>query len=84
MTSEGNSALLHFQLQNLQLYRKSLVKDWSLGKQLMLFPSNFIVFLGSASVNKINCKVFPPDQLISVQYGPVILLRKYLPLTAIN
>ena len=61
MTSEGNSALLlanvdrrpllqpglmNFQGQNLQLYNKSLT-DWSLGKQLILFPSNL--------KNKINC-----------------------------
>ena len=66
MTSEGNSALLHFQLQNLQLYSKSLIEGWSLEKQLILFPSNFYVSLGSVSVKKINCKVFPRDQLLSV------------------
>ena len=61
LTSEGNSALLptnvyprlllqwdlmNFQLQTFQLYNKSL-KDWSLGKQLILFPSNLNVSLGS-------------------------------------
>ena len=50
MTSKGNSALLPtnddrrppFQrgLMNFQLYNKSL-EDWFLGKQLILFPSNF-------------------------------------------
>ena len=61
LTSEGNSALLptnvyprlrlqwdlmNFQLQTFQLYNKSL-KDWSLRKQLILFPSNLNVSLGS-------------------------------------
>ena len=65
MTSEGNSELLpanvdrrpplqlglmNFQVQNFRLYNKSL-KDWSLGKQLILFPSNLNVFLGFASGN---------------------------------
>ena len=44
-------------------YKKSL-NDWSLGKQLILFPSNLNVSLGSASGNKINC--FPLDQSLSV------------------
>ena len=57
MTSGGNSALLpanvggqpplqrglmNFQVQNFQLYNKSL-KDWSLGKQLILFPSKPVI-----------------------------------------
>ena len=33
-----------------QLYNKSL-KDWSLGKQLILFPSNLDVTLGFTSGN---------------------------------
>ena len=35
--------LMNFKLQNFQLYNKSL-KDWSLGKQLILFPSNLKCF----------------------------------------
>ena len=57
MTSKGNSALLpsnvdrrppwrrglmNFQLQNFQLYSKSL-KDWSFGKQLILFSSEPVI-----------------------------------------
>ena len=57
MTSEGHSALLHgnvgrrpllqrglmnFQRQFFQLYDKSL-KDWSVGKQLVLFPSGPVI-----------------------------------------
>ena len=58
---------MNFQVQNFQLYNKSL-KDWSLGKQLILFPSNFNVFWGFASGNiailgKQN-ELFP--------FGPVI------------
>ena len=34
--------LMYFQLQNFQLYNKSL-KVWPIGKQLILFPSNFNV-----------------------------------------
>ena len=64
MTSEGNSALLpadvdrplplqrglmNFQLQNFQLYNISL-KDWSLWKQLILFP-----FL---NVSVVKCLLF--------------------------
>ena len=67
MTSESNGALLppnvdrqpplerdlmNFQLQNFQLYNKSL-KDWFLGKQLTLFVSNLNVS-------------FPRDQSLSV------------------
>ena len=67
MTSESNATLLaanvdrqpplqrgvmNFQLENFQLYDKSL-KDWSLGKQLILFPSNLNVS-------------FPRDQSLSV------------------
>ena len=47
------------------LYNKSL-KDWSLGKQLSLFPSNLNVSLSSASGNKIN--VFPWNQSLNVYY----------------
>ena len=77
MTWEGNSTvnkddrgLVNFQLQNFQLFNKSL-KDWSFGKQLILFPSNLNVSLDSASgyiekVGKQN-QLFP--------WGPVI---KYL------
>ena len=65
MTSEGNSALLpadvdrplplqrglmNFQLQNFQLYNVSL-KDWSLWKQLILFPLNL-------NVSVIKCLLF--------------------------
>ena len=65
MTSEGNSALLpadvdrplplqrglmNFQLQNFQLYNISL-KDWSLWKQLILFPLNL-------NVSVIKCLLF--------------------------
>ena len=65
MTSEGKSALLpasvdrrpplqrglmNFQLQNFPLNNKSL-KDWSLGKQFVLFPANLNVFWGSSSGN---------------------------------
>ena len=57
MTSEGHSALLpanvdrppllqqglmSFQLQFFQLYNKSL-KDWSFGKQLVLFPPGPVI-----------------------------------------
>ena len=52
ITSEGNSALLpanvdrrplsHRGVMNFRLSDKSL-KDWSLGKQLILFPSSFMV-----------------------------------------
>ena len=67
MTSESNATLLaanvdrqlslqrglmNFQLENFQLYDKSL-KDWSLGKHLFLFPSNLNVS-------------FPRDQSLSV------------------
>ena len=58
-----------FQLQNFQLYNKSL-KDWFLGKQLTLFPKNLNVSPSSASGNleilgkEINC--FPLDQSSSV------------------
>ena len=53
MTSESNATMLmNFQLENFQLYDKSL-KDWSLGKQLILFPSNLNVS-------------FPRDQSLSV------------------
>ena len=64
MTSEGNSALLpaivnrrppsQRGLINFQLYNKTL-QDWSLGKQLILFPSNLNVSLSRFSGNKINC-----------------------------
>ena len=57
MTSEGHRALLpanvdrrpllqrglmNFRLQFFQLYNKSL-KDWSVGKQLVLFPSGPVI-----------------------------------------
>ena len=44
--------LMNFQLPNFQLYNKSL-KDWSLGKQLIVFPS----YVGTSRFwgNKINC-----------------------------
>ena len=64
-----------FQLQNFQLYNKSL-KDWSPGKQLTLFPENLNVSPSSASVNleilgkEINC--FPLDQSSSVYYYTII------------
>ena len=73
MTSEGNSALLPGNVDRrpplllpvagflFVLYNKSL-NEWSLGKQLILFPSNFNVSLGCAS-RKQN-QMFP--------LGPVI------------
>ena len=52
ITSEGNSALLPANVDrrplsqrgvmNFRLYDKSL-KDWSLGKQLILFPSSIMM-----------------------------------------
>ena len=74
MTSEGNIAMLPanvdrwppLQLQNFQLYNKTL-KDWSLGKQLILFPSNLNAPPWEtlrSSGNKINC--FPRYQSLSV------------------
>ena len=75
MTSEGNSALLHanvdwrppFQrgFMNFLLYNKSL-KDRSLRKQLILFPSN----LNVSQKKKINC--FPRDQSLSDYYYTMI------------
>ena len=84
MMSEGSSALLpknidrwlpsqwglmNFQLQNFQLYNKTL-KCWSLRKRLILFPSNLNVSLGSTSGefsgNKIN--YFSQNQSLSVYY----------------
>ena len=68
VTSEGYSALfpadvdrqpplqrvlMNFQLENFQLYDKSLKDCWFLGKQLILFPSNLNVS-------------FPRDQSLSV------------------
>ena len=68
MTSESDGALLpanvdrqpplqrvlmNFQLQNFQLFDKSLKDCWFLGKQLILFPSNLNVS-------------FPRDQSLSV------------------
>ena len=65
MMSEGNSTLrpmnvdqqpplqpglMNFKLQNFRLYNKSL-KDWSLGKQLILFRLNLNVSFGSALGN---------------------------------
>ena len=56
MTSEGDNPLLtedrrqQWGLMNFQLYNKSL-KDWSLWKQLILFPSNLNVTLGSVLGN---------------------------------
>ena len=94
MTSEGNNAMLpanvhrwpplqrglmNFQLQNFQLYNKSWLNDWSLGKQLILFPSNLNVSLVGTSRfwgNKINC--LPRDQpsrngrLYRVQFTKII------------
>ena len=80
MTSDGNIALLpanvdrrplflrdsmNFLLQKFQLYNKSL-KDRSLGKQLILFPSNLNVSRGGFWGNKINC--FPREQSLRVYY----------------
>ena len=65
MTSEANSALLPTNVERCEIYfhifvnekvflrgvyNKSL-KDWSLGKQLILFPSNLNVSLGYALKN---------------------------------
>ena len=62
MTSEGNSALLPANVDRRPplhvtrallirwLYNKSL-KDWSLGKQLILFPLNLNVSRGGAEGN---------------------------------
>ena len=56
MTSEGDNPLLtedrrqQWGLMNFQLCNKSL-KDWSLWKQLILFPSNLNVTLGSVLGN---------------------------------
>ena len=59
MKSVGNSTLLpanvdqrplsQLGLVNFQLYNKSL-KDWSLGQQLILFPSNLNVPLGNIEI----------------------------------
>ena len=80
MTSEGNSAplpanvdrrqlflreLMNFLLQKFQLYNNSL-KDWSRGKQLILFPSNLNVSRGRFWGNKINC--FPREESLRVYY----------------
>ena len=58
---------MNFQLQNFQLYNKSL-KDWSVGRQLILFPENINVTRGTLrfSGNRINC--LPTDQSLSVYY----------------
>ena len=53
-----------FSLANHSRYLQSLaLKDWSLGKQLILFPSNLILSLGILG-NKINC--LPQDQSLIV------------------
>lgn len=52
------------------LYNK-LLKDWSRGKRLMLFPLNLNVSLGRFSGKKINC--FSWDQLLSVYYITYLL-----------
>ena len=83
MTSEGNSALLPVNvdqrrplqrgLTNFQLYNKSL-KDWSLGKQLILFPSNLGFTSGNIEIlgkqNQLlpegpvmKCLLFPPQKV---------------------
>ena len=82
MMSEGNSAMLPVNVDCLGdlfsyictqkrffvlhgPYKKSL-KDWSLGKQLSLFPSHLNVSLSSISGNKINA--FPRNQSLNVYY----------------
>ena len=61
--------LMNFQLQIFQLYNKSL-KDWSVERQLILFPENINVTRGTLrfSRNRINC--LPTDQSLSVYYWP--------------
>ena len=55
MTSESNSALLPVNVDRATLYDKSL-KDWFLGKQLILFPSNLSVSQSRYSLET-NCKL---------------------------
>ena len=64
---------MNFQLQTFQLYNKSL-KDWSLGKQLILFPSNLNVSLGSTLGKKQTTLIL----LMNVErYSSSLLSKSY-------
>ena len=79
MTSEGNIALLsanvyrrlplqglmNFQLQNFQLYNK-LLKDWSVGRGLILIPENINVTRGTLRFSGKRINSLPTDQSLSV------------------
>ena len=61
------ASLMNFQVQNFQLYNKSL-KDWCQGKKLIFFPLNFNVSLGLPS----ETLRFLGDKIHSLPLRPVV------------